>query len=103
MAVHPATIKRQVRGGIAFGLTAALKSSITIKKGRVEQSNFHDFPLLRYDEMPEIRVLIVRSDQPPTGVGEIGVPVAAPAVVNAVFAATGKRIRHLPVFPQDLA
>lgn len=100
--VNPDTIEAQMEGGIAFGLTAALKADITIENGRTQQSNFHDYPLLRMDEMPVVEVYIVPSDEQPTGIGEMGVPPIAPAVANAVFAATGKRIRHLPIRPQDL-
>jgi isoquinoline 1-oxidoreductase beta subunit len=100
--VNPDTVEAQMEGGIVFGLTAALKASITIENGRVQQSNFHDYPLLRIDEMPDIEVYIVPSDKQPSGIGEMGVPPTIPAVLNAVFAATGKRIRHLPIRPEDL-
>jgi isoquinoline 1-oxidoreductase beta subunit len=79
-----------------------LKREITIENGRVQQSNFHDYPLLRMDEMPAIEVYILPSDRNPSGVGEMGVPPIIPAVVNAVFAATGKRIRRLPIRAEDL-
>jgi len=101
--INPKIVKAQIVGAIAFGLTATLKSSITIKDGRVEQSNFDDFPLLRMDEMPKVDVHIVPSDQPPTGIGEVGVPPVAPAVANAVFAATGKRFRRIPIDTTDPA
>ena len=91
-----------MRSGIVFGLTATLKSAVTIRGGRTEQSNFDDFPLLRFDEMPEVDVHIVSSNRPPTGIGETAVPLIAPAVTNAVFAATGKRIRKLPIDPNEL-
>ena len=91
-----------MEGGIVFGLTAALKSEVTITEGRVRQSNFHDFPLLQMSEMPKIEVYIIESDLHPTGIGEMGVPPIAPAVANAVFAATGKRIRHIPIRPEDI-
>jgi isoquinoline 1-oxidoreductase beta subunit len=91
-----------MESAIAFGLTATLKSAVTIRKGRVEQSNFDDFPLLRIDEMPKVEVYIVPSTNPPSGIGETGVPPVAPAVANAVFAATGKRVRTLPIRPDDL-
>jgi len=91
-----------MEGGIVFGLTAALKAGITIENGRTQQSNFHDYQLLRMDEMPVVEVYIVPSNERPTGIGEMAVPPIAPAVANAVFAATGKRIRHLPIRPQDL-
>jgi isoquinoline 1-oxidoreductase beta subunit len=91
-----------MEGGIIFGLTAALKSAITLKNGRVEQTNFHDYPMLRIFESPEIEVHIVPSGANPTGVGEPGVPPVAPALANAIFAATGKRIRRLPIRAEDL-
>ena len=102
MVVNPDIIKAQMESAIVFGLTAALKGEITIKNGRVEQSNFHDYPLLRMDEMPEIVVAIVPSQENPGGVGEPGTPPIAPAVANAVFKATGKRLRRLPLRPEDL-
>jgi isoquinoline 1-oxidoreductase beta subunit len=97
VAVNPDTVKAQVEGSVAYALTAALKGPITIKNGRVEQSNFHDYPLLRLDEMPKVEVHIVQSHEAPGGVGEPGVPPLAPALANAVFAATGKRIRRTPL------
>jgi len=100
--VNPDTVAAQMQGGIVFGLTAALKAEATIKNGRVEQSNFHDYPLLRMDEMPVVEVYIVPSEDRPTGIGEMGVPPIAPAIANAVYAATGKRIRHIPIKPEDL-
>jgi len=101
-AVNPDNVAAQMEGGIVFGLTATLKAEATLKDGRIQQSNFHDYPILRMDEMPEIEVYIVQSDSQPSGIGEMGVPPIAPAVTNAVFAATGKRIRHIPIKPQDL-
>jgi isoquinoline 1-oxidoreductase beta subunit len=101
-AVNPDNVIAQMHGGIAFGLTAALKAEATVKNGRVQQSNFHDYPILRMDEMPVVEVYIVPSDRSPSGIGEMGVPPVAPAVANAVFAATGKRIRHIPIKPEDL-
>ncbi len=97
MIVNPDTIEAQMQSGIVYGLTAALKGQITIKDGRVEQGNFNDYPLLRMDEMPEIEVHIMPSTEPPGGVGEPGTPPIAPAVANAVFAATGKPVRRLPI------
>jgi CO/xanthine dehydrogenase Mo-binding subunit len=91
-----------MEGGIVFGLTAALKAGVTIENGRVQQSNFHDYPILQMSEMPVIEVHIIESDNPPTGIGEMGVPPIAPAVANAVYAATGKRVRHIPIRPEDL-
>jgi len=96
------SVKAQMEGGIVFGLTAALKDAITLEGGRVQQRNFHDYPMLRINEAPEIEVHIVTSNEAPTGVGEPGVPPVAPAVANAIFAATGKRIRRLPIGRVDL-
>jgi isoquinoline 1-oxidoreductase beta subunit len=101
-AVNPDNVAAQIEGGIAFGLTAALKAEATVKEGRIQQSNFHDYPILQMDEMPLVEVHIVESDQAPMGMGEMGVPPIAPAIANAVFAATGKRIRHIPISPDDL-
>jgi isoquinoline 1-oxidoreductase subunit beta len=102
IAVNPDTIAAQMEGAIIFGLTATLKGGITIKKGSVQQANFSDYPLVTLAETPEIQVHIVASDEPPGGVGEPGVPPVAPAVANAVFAATGKRLRRLPLRASDL-
>lgn len=95
--VNPDSVKAQMEGAIVFGLTAALKDAITFEGGRVQQRNFHDYQMLRINESPEIEVHIMPSTQAPTGVGEPGVPPVAPAVANAIFAATGKRIRRLPI------
>jgi isoquinoline 1-oxidoreductase beta subunit len=103
VAVNPKIIEAQIQSGIVFGLTATLNSEITIKAGAAEQSNFDDFPLLRMDEMPSVTTHIVPSDKPPTGIGEVAVPVIGPAVANAVFAATGKPIRKLPIRPENLS
>ncbi len=100
--VNPDTVKAQMEGGIIFGLTAALKDAITFEGGRVQQRNFHDYQMLRINESPEIEVHIVPSTEAPTGVGEPGVPPVAPAVANAIFAATGKRVRRLPIGRVDL-
>jgi isoquinoline 1-oxidoreductase beta subunit len=91
-----------VEGAIVYGLTAAMKGEITIEAGRVKQSNFHDYRLLRMNEMPVVEVHIVPSRETPSGVGEPGTPPIAPAVTNAIFAATGKRIRRLPIRLADL-
>jgi isoquinoline 1-oxidoreductase beta subunit len=89
-----------MESGIVFGLSAALYGAITLKDGRVEQSNFHDYPLLRINEMPQVEVHIAPSLEAPGGVGEPGVPPIAPSVANAVFAATGARLRTLPMTPE---
>jgi isoquinoline 1-oxidoreductase beta subunit len=101
--VNPAIVQQQIRSAVVYGLTAALKGSITIDKGRVQQANFHQYDMLRIDETPEVEVYIVPSAESPGGIGEAGVPAIAPAVTNAVFAATGKRIRRLPIRAEDLA
>jgi isoquinoline 1-oxidoreductase beta subunit len=101
LIVNRDRVRAQLEGAVVFGLSLALYGDITMKEGRVEQSNFHDYPILRIDELPEIHVHMVESDEHPTGVGEPGVPPVAPAVVNAVFAATGKRIRELPIDLSD--
>jgi isoquinoline 1-oxidoreductase beta subunit len=100
--INPGIIAAQMEGGVVFGLTASLKSGITIEKGHVTQGNFDDYEMLRIDEMPQVETHVVTSGAPPTGVGEPGVPVVAPAVFNAIFAATGKRVRRLPLRAGDL-
>jgi len=95
--VNPLTVEAQMQSGIVFGLSAALHGEITLKDGRTEQSNFHDYPALRLAEMPNIEVHIVPSTDKMGGCGEPGTPPIAPAVANAVFAATGKRLRQLPL------
>lgn len=97
LVVNPDSVRAQMESGIVYGLTATLKSAISIKNGKVQQSNFDDFTLLTLDECPEIDVHIVESREPPGGVGEPGVPPTAPAVANAVFALTGKPVRSLPI------
>jgi len=101
--INPNGARAQIEGGINYGLTAALKSAITIDKGRVEQSNFDSYEMLRIDEAPAIEVHFVPSEAAPTGTGEPGLPPCAAAVMNAVFAATGKRVRRLPLQAGDLA
>ncbi len=102
MVINPKTIEAQVQSAIVFGLTATIKSSISLKNGKTQQSNFDDFPLLKIDEMPVVSTHIVSSTEPPTGIGEVAVPVIGPAVANAVFAATGKPVRKLHLTPQVL-
>ena len=102
IVVNPEMVVAQMEGGIVFGLSA-LKGEITVENGRVRQSNFHDYPILRQDEMPQIEVYIVASDETPHGVGEMATPPILPAVANAIFAATGKRIRRLPLQPELLS
>jgi isoquinoline 1-oxidoreductase beta subunit len=95
--VNPNLVEAQLEGAAVFGLSAALKHRISFENGRVQQRNFHDYELLRMHETPKVEVHIRHNEAPPTGIGEPGVPVIAPAVANAVFAATGKRLRDLPL------
>ena len=97
MTVNPDIVSRQMESAIIFGLSAALYGKISIKAGRVEQSNFHDYPVVRMNDTPQVEVHIVPSGEKPGGVGEPGTPPIAPAVCNALFALTGKRIRSLPI------
>jgi len=97
IAINPDVIRAQVEGGVAFGLGAILYSTVTLKQGKVEQSNFNDYRVLRMSDMPKVEVYIVNSAEPPSGIGEPTVPPIGPAVSNAIFAATGKRVRTLPL------
>jgi len=100
--VNPDTVEAQIQSAVIFGVSGALFGEITIKDGRVEQSNFHDYRSIRMNEAPVIEVHIVKSTQKPGGMGEPGTSATAPAVTNAIYAATGKRIRRLPVDPAFL-
>lgn len=97
LSVNPESLKAQMESAISFGLGAAMQSEITFKDGMVQQSNFHDYKVMRMNEMPKVEVHIVESTEKIGGVGEPGLPPVAPAVTNAIFAATGKRIRSLPI------
>jgi isoquinoline 1-oxidoreductase beta subunit len=97
IAVNPNIIAQQMESAVLFGLSAALAGEITIKRGRVEQSNFHDYPVLRMGQAPEVETIIIASAEPPEGVGEPGTPPIAPAVANALFVLTGQRLRSLPL------
>ena len=101
--VNPAIIQQQIESGIVYGLSAALKGAITINKGRVEQGNFDRYDVTRINEVPKIDVHIVETDNNPGGIGEASGPAIAPAVANAIFAATGKRLRKMPMKPEDIA
>jgi len=101
--VHPDTVVSQLEGGIAFALSNMLGEEINIEKGRVRQSNFHDYPILKLSDMPDVEVAIM--DNPgvhPGGIGEVGVPPLIPAVTNAIFAATGYRVRSMPLSKHKL-
>jgi isoquinoline 1-oxidoreductase beta subunit len=97
VVVNSDTVKAQIEGGVIFGIGGALWGEVTLKNGRVEQSNFHDVRVLRINETPPIEVHLVRSGEAPGGIGEPGTAVTAPALANAIFAATGRRIRKLPL------
>jgi isoquinoline 1-oxidoreductase beta subunit len=101
--VNPDTVKAQIEGGVMFGAGAALFNEITLKNGRVEQSNFHDYRSLQMSDAPAVEVYLVDSRELPGGVGEAGTSGVAPAVANAVFAACGKRVRKLPLSPVNIA
>jgi isoquinoline 1-oxidoreductase beta subunit len=96
-------LEAQVEGGVIFGLTSALYDEITIENGRVQQSNFDNYPMIRIADAPRVEVHIIPSHEAPGGIGEPGVPSTAPAVANAIFAATGKRLRRLPFQTKQLA
>ena len=100
--INPNTVQAQLEGAVGFALGTALYSEVALQDGRVQQSNFHDYRLLRIHEMPRVDVHVLPSDEPPTGVGEPGVPPIAPALGNALFRLTGKRIRRLPLRAEDL-
>jgi isoquinoline 1-oxidoreductase beta subunit len=101
--VNPGSIDAQVKSSVVYGLTAALRGAITIDRGRVQQKNFNDYQVLRIHEMPMVDVHIIPSEEAPTGAGEFTLPPVAPALCNAIFAATGNRVRRLPIHPEDLA
>ncbi|OKO77949.1 aldehyde dehydrogenase [Bradyrhizobium sp. NAS80.1] len=103
IAVNPDTVKAQIEGGLIFGLTAALYGEITIDKGRVQQSNFHDYRMMRINETPKIEVIVVKSGEAPGGIGEAGVNAGPPALRNAILAATGVTLRRLPIDRKLLA
>jgi isoquinoline 1-oxidoreductase beta subunit len=102
MTVNPEIIRRQIESGIVFGLSAALYGKLDFKDGRLVQSNFNNYPVLRMNETPKVEVHILPSTEAPGGIGEPGTPPLAPAVVNALFAATGQRLRQLPIDPAKL-
>ncbi|MFD0669066.1 molybdopterin cofactor-binding domain-containing protein [Ramlibacter sp. MAHUQ-53] len=102
LAVQPENVLAQLEGAAVWGLSVALKEQVTVKGGAAVQSNFHDYPVLRMSEMPRIHTRLVKSDAPPTGMGEAGVVAVAPAIANALFTLTGKRVRQLPMTPDNV-
>ncbi len=100
--INPDGIVAQVQGGVVFGLTSALYGRITVARGRVMQGNFHDYPMLRMNEVPQFDVHVITSTEKPGGIGEIGATLPAPALLNAIFAATGRRLRQLPLDPAQI-
>jgi isoquinoline 1-oxidoreductase beta subunit len=102
LVVNPDRVKAQMEGAAIMAISNALYSNISAKHGRIEQANFDTYQVARIDSVPDTRVYLVDSAAPPAGAGEPGVPPTAPAICNAIFAATGKRVRALPVDPQEL-
>jgi len=100
--VNPDTVEAQLESSIAFGLSSTLGAEITLDKGRVQQSNFHDYPVIRMSQMPRIDVTLVKSTEKPGGIGEPATALVGPAVANALFAATGKRVRKIPLSPDNI-
>jgi isoquinoline 1-oxidoreductase subunit beta len=100
--VNPDTVEAQIQGAIIFGITAALYGEITLKDGRVQQTNFDTYKMLRMNEAPAIEIHIVQNSEPPGGMGEPGTSAVIPAVTNAIFAATGKRLRKMPIDTTEL-
>src|SRR6266480_1764007 len=103
IAVNPDTIVAQLQGGLIFGLTAALYGEVTVKNGRVQQSNFNDYRMLRIDQVPPIEVYVIKSAEAPGGIGETGATAGPPALRNAIYAATGIALRRLPIDRDALA
>jgi CO/xanthine dehydrogenase Mo-binding subunit len=97
IVVNPDTVRAQIQSAVMFGITAALYGQITVKNGRVEQGNFDSYQMLRMNEAPAVEVHVIQNHEPPGGMGEAGTSAIVPAVTNAIYAATGKRLRKLPV------
>ena len=100
--VNPDTVEAQIQSSIVFGMSAGLMQEITLKDGRVQQTNFHDYPLIRMHEVPIIDIVLVTSTEKPGGIGEPATALVVPAIANAVAAATGKRVRKLPITAQAI-
>jgi isoquinoline 1-oxidoreductase beta subunit len=99
LIIQPDSVHAQLESAVVYGLSAALLEELTVKNGVIQQSNFDDYPVLRMSELPEIHTRIVTTNNPPSGMGEIGVVAVAPAIANAMFQLTGRRLRHLPMSP----
>ncbi|MFL6932068.1 MAG: molybdopterin cofactor-binding domain-containing protein, partial [Xanthobacteraceae bacterium] len=97
LVIQPDNVHAQLESAVIYGLSAALLEELTVKDGAIQQSNFNDYPVLRMSDVPQIHTRIITTDNPPTGMGEIGVVTVAPAIANAMFQLTGKRLRHLPM------
>jgi isoquinoline 1-oxidoreductase beta subunit len=97
IAIHPDQVEAQIVGAAVTGLLGALRAKVTVAKGRIEQSNFDDFPIPRMYEVPPIHVARIESEEAPGGIGEVGTPLVAPAIANAIFALTSRRLRSLPL------
>jgi len=97
LAINPDTVVTQLQGGLIFGFTAALYGEITLKKGRVQQGNFHDYRILRINQVPSIDVHVIQSGEAPGGIGETGTTASIPALRNAIYAATGVALRRMPI------
>jgi isoquinoline 1-oxidoreductase beta subunit len=102
MMVNPDTVEAQIQSSIAFGMSAGLMQEITLEKGRVQQTNFHNYPVVRMNEAPVIDITLVKSTEKPGGIGEPATAVVVPAIANAVASLTGKRVRKLPMTPDAL-
>ena len=96
VVVHPDIVDAQLSGAINYGIAMAMTAKITFTDGKVDQNNFYDYTVLRMKDAPEIETVLVKSSEQPTGIGELGTPLIAPAIGNAIFKATGKRVRSLP-------
>ena len=97
LVVQPENAQAQVESAIVYGLSGALSEELSMKDGAVQQSNFNDYHVMRMSDIPELHIKIMPTDNPPTGMGEVGIPCVAPAIGNAVAQLTGKRLRHLPM------
>jgi isoquinoline 1-oxidoreductase beta subunit len=100
LVIQPDNVVAQVESAVVYGLSAALMEELTVKDGAVQQSNFNDYHVLRMSDLPEIHTRIITTSNPPTGMGELGVPCVAPCIANGIFQLTGKRLRHLPMSPE---